>query len=245
MMPILKDILRKTLLFLKLDLTRNLRYDRLANQIYQRLIMPGMNTIDVGAHKGEVLEFLVSLGRGGSHFAFEPIPQLAAQLRSKFPKVDVHECALASKPGMVTFQYVRNAPAYSGLRKRSYAVKHPDIEEISVQCKRLDEVIPLDLKIDLIKIDTEGAELEVLKGAAELLKRHTPALLFEFGLGSSEYYEAGPDDLFTYLESLHYRIFSLPAFLKGEPAYSAEAFRAVYRTNEEYYFIAVDSRKSY
>lgn len=245
MISMVKDILRQILLFLHLDITRNLRYDRLANRIYKRLIKPGMNTIDVGSHKGEVLEIFVKLGRGGTHFAFEPIPHMAAQLRRKFPMAQVLDCALASSTGEVTFQYVRNAPAYSGLKKRAYAVKHPDIQEITVQCKRLDDVIHSSQKIDLIKIDTEGAELEVLKGAGELLKRNTPVLLFEFGLGSSEYYKAGPDEMFAYLHALNYRIYSLSAFLNGDPAYTADTFRQVYQSNREYYFVAADAKRSY
>ena len=83
---------------------------------------------------------------------------------------------------------VKNAPAYSGLNKRRYDTSTPDIEEIKVKLGVLDEIIPKDVVIDFIKIDVEGGEFGVLKGAQHLLKKHKPVIVFECGMGASDYY---------------------------------------------------------
>ena len=53
---------------------------------------------------------------------------------------------------------------------------HPLIVEL----KKLDDVIPTDVTIDFIKIDVEGAELGVLKGAKNVLLKNKPIIIFEF-----------------------------------------------------------------
>jgi FkbM family methyltransferase len=61
--------------------------------------------------------------------------------------------ALSDNDGYSTFQLVKNAPAYSGIKKRKYDISNPEIEEIKVELKTLDEVVPLNEKIHFIKID--------------------------------------------------------------------------------------------
>lgn len=71
---------------------------------------------------------------------------------------------------------VKNAPAYSGIKRRRYNVQHPDIQEINVGLRRLDDVIPENVMVNFIKIDVEGGEFDVLKGAERLLKGVNPLL---------------------------------------------------------------------
>lgn len=61
--------------------------------------------------------------RQGKHFGFEPIPSLYRQLKQKFSKAaTILPYALSDKKGTTTFNYVKNAPAYSGINKRTYEV---------------------------------------------------------------------------------------------------------------------------
>lgn len=78
---------------------------------------------------------------------------------------------MSDTSGKSSFQLVKNAPAYSGIKKRHYDISNPDIEEITVKLKTLDEIIPENEIIDFIKIDVEGAEFCVLKGGKNLLKK--------------------------------------------------------------------------
>ena len=65
-----KKILRTILIFCKLDLTNNLHYDRLTEEIMHKVISEKSNCIDVGAHKGEILETILKLSPQGKHYAF-------------------------------------------------------------------------------------------------------------------------------------------------------------------------------
>jgi len=112
--------------------------------------------------------------------AFEPIPSLFGAIAKKFgSRVEVFPFALSDEEGKTEFNFVRNAPAYSGLRKRKYEIKNPDIEVIDVELRPLDSLVPADRKIDLIKIDVEGAELEVLQSLETIIKIATPFILME------------------------------------------------------------------
>jgi hypothetical protein len=133
---------------------------------------------------------------------------------------------------------VKNAPAYSGIKKRKYSVKNPVIEELQVEVDTLDNIIPKDLKIDFIKIDVEGGEFGVLKGARRILENSKPLVVFEFGLGASEFYGTKPEDIFDFLESCGLSISLLKTWLKeGKPLSKSELIDT-YKQNKEYYFIA-------
>lgn len=235
-------ILKSILNFFSIYITRNQQYDAAAQRIYKQLIRDGSNCIDIGCHKGEILDQFLHYSPGGTHFAFEPIPVFYQALQHKYgtnPHVKLYDCALAAESGSTTFQYVANAPAYSGLRKRKYAIANPEIIPISIEKKQLDEVIPTNIKVDLIKIDVEGAEFEVFKGGVNTISRNKPYILFEFGLGAADYYNVQPTDIYTLLcTTLHLKIYTLKAWLKHQPELSREQFEELYLKNKEYYFLA-------
>lgn len=239
----LKNIIRSTLIFLKFDLTKNLEYDRLTRLILKKIIKEDSNCIDVGCHKGEILDMFLKFSPKGKHFAFEPIPYLFRQLENKYRnKAFIYPFALSDRKGITTFQLVKNAPAYSGINRRKYDIAHPEIEEIDVELRTLDEVIPPAMKIDVIKIDVEGGEFGVLKGAKELLLRNHPVVIFECGMGASDYYGTNPLDLYNFLnEETGLRIYTLKAFIKGNKPLTAKEFEECFKTNSDYYFISLRS----
>jgi FkbM family methyltransferase len=145
--------------------------------------------------------------------------------------------ALADTEGTSTFNYVKNAPAYSGIRKRRYDIQNPDIEVINVDLKRLDSVV--QIPIDFIKIDVEGAEFGVLKGAKQLLLNSKPLILFECGKGASDYYGTEPRELFKFMTAeIGFKIFTLDAFLNTKKNLSEDEFALCFENNSEYYFVA-------
>jgi len=223
-----------------IDLTSNMAYDRYTAKIMRKVLKPGSNCIDVGSHDGEVLEYMLRLSPEGSHWAFEPIPEYyQALVRMYGDRATVLPYALSDKDGETNFHFVRSAPAYSGLKKRSYATSTPDICEIRVQTRALDNVIPPGTCIHFMKIDVEGAEYDVLKGARALIKECRPAIVFEFGLGASEYYHTSPEDVYKLLrEECGLRISLLKDFPGKNNALSFEAFEKHYQDKTEYYFIA-------
>lgn len=236
----LKNFIRKALIFLHLDITQNLKYDRLTNLIIRRVVGPTTNCIDVGCHKGEILDLILHQAPTAKHFAFEPIPYLFASLQKKYTnQASLYPYALSNQNGQTTFNVVKNAPAYSGLNKRQYAVANPDIEEITVEVRTLDSLIPQDITIHFIKIDVEGGEFGVLKGAEQLLKRCKPTILFECGLGASNFYGTNPTELYQYLtQTIGLQVYTLQAFTNQAQALTQQAFTAHYNNNTEYYFVA-------
>ena len=235
---IIKELLREFLITFHLDLTKNLKYDRLTNQIMKQVIQNNSNCIDIGCHKGEMLQKILQLAPNGNHFAFEPIPMMFHRLKNQFlHHVEIFPYALSDESGFSTFQFVKNAPAYSGLKIRKYAIEHPEIEEIQVEMKQLDEVIPENKTIHFIKIDVEGAEFAVLKGAKNLIKRDAPVIVFECGLGASDFYNTDPNELYHFIESVNLKIYTLEQFVKKQSPLTNEQFNKMYATNSEYYFI--------
>jgi len=237
---ILKDTLRKLLIFFHLDLTKNLRYDRLTKKIMKKNIKSTYNCIDIGCHKGEILDMMLQYAPQGKHFAFEPIPYLFAELERDYKNRSfIFPYALSNKNGHSTFQFVKNAPAYSGIKKRRYDVANIEIEEIQVEVKMLDDVIPSNEKIDFIKIDVEGGEFDVIKGAKNTLKKNKPLVLFECGLGASDYYDTNILNFYNFITNeIGLKIFTLKSFLKNTPPLTLEEFENHFNSNTEYYFAA-------
>lgn len=236
----LKELIRSVLITMHVDVTKNLKYDRLTLKVIEKVLQFGGNAIDVGCHKGEILEIILKLAPLGHHVGFEPIPALYDQLSEQFRgRATIYPYALSDHDGTTTFQYVRNAPAYSGIKKREYSTNHPDIEEINVEMRTLDSLIPSDQTVKLIKVDVEGAEYLVLKGALQTLRRHQPVVIFECGLGASEFYGTQPEHIFDLLtRDAGLNIHLIPDWLKGYPWLSREDFCRIYRERKDYYFVA-------
>jgi len=76
----IKNLLRFTLTLIHLDITKNMEYDRLTKVIMRRVLSINSNCIDIGCHKGEILELILRYAPEGNHYAFEPIPYLFNQL---------------------------------------------------------------------------------------------------------------------------------------------------------------------
>jgi FkbM family methyltransferase len=167
---------------------------------------------------------MVRLAPSGRHLAYEPLPEMAASLRLEFPAVDVRNAALGDTAGQMSFIHVTNHPAYSGLRERALP---PDATtaEIKVRVERLDDVLPDGFKPEFLKVDVEGAELQVFRGALETLRRHRPTIWFEHGVGAADRYGTKPTDVYELLvDDVGLRIFDAD----GQGPYSHAQFDEVF-----------------
>jgi len=162
-------------------------------------LRPDSVAIDIGAYAGGVLRDILRIAPEGHHVAFEPLPAMASALRRSFPGTDVREVALSDRAGTSTFVHVVRDPAYSGLLERSYPPGTGDVlDRITVTLATLDSEIG-DLEPDFIKIDAEGAELQVLRGAVETLARFQPTIWFEHGRGAADHYGTTPAEVWDLL----------------------------------------------
>ncbi len=162
------------------------RRDALDNDHLRLLIKFGLRRdsrcLDVGANVGTFLKEIVHVAPRGFHIAYEPLPQLCADLRQRFPEVDIRQRALSNREGEAPFLRVLD-PAlagYSGFSTPNLS-QEAETETIMVSIERLDDHVPEGWLPDLIKIDVEGAELLVIEGSMDVLRKARPTIAFEHG----------------------------------------------------------------
>ena len=221
---------------------RHQRDKRHTDVLLLRVLRGNSNCLDIGAHKGSFLRVFCELAPEGTHYAFEPLPELAGQLGAAFPRVRVVNCALSNRTGTATFYHVPQREAWSGLQQQKYPDNARPVE-IQVELKRVDDVVERDLRIDFIKIDVEGAELEVLQGAESTIKRCRPMVLFEHAKIHNENYRTTPDMIYDLLvgacgmeicDLALSRVFTKEAFL----AIYESSFASNYDRHAETNFVA-------
>ena len=134
--------------------------------------------LDIGANIGDFSRVACLIFRQVE--AFEPIPELASKLKAELPKnVTVHVLALSEAHGSSTLYVpVQDGRKITGLASLDpIANRSPEMTEIAVEMRTLDSFGFSG--IDVIKIDVEGFEEFVLKGASETLRTNRPALIVE------------------------------------------------------------------
>ena len=230
----IKTIVKK----IPIDFTKNQKYDTLTKKIMRIVLEKDSSFVDIGCHKGEVLREAMKFAPNGFHFGFEPIPALYQQLIIDFGKnCDIRQVGLSNIRGVSTFNYVKTNPAYSGIKKRTYPRKE-SIEEISINLDTLDNQLFDATRIDFIKIDVEGGELNVLRGGVNIIMKFNPVIVFEYGLGASEFYDAMPKEMWSFFDEVKYSIYTLKNFIESPSPISLIEFEEIFNTNKEYYFVA-------
>jgi FkbM family methyltransferase len=141
---------------------------------------------DVGAHHGDYAAAVLARRSAARVYCFEPSTHAFSTLQRRVGgRAELRPFALGDRAGVGTLHADRPGSEMASLFKRDLGSAGPafSIEE-SVEIRTLDEVREReDLgRIDLLKIDAEGAELLVLKGAARsILEDAIEAIVFEYG----------------------------------------------------------------
>ncbi len=143
------------------------------------VLQDGDTAIDIGAHKGGYTYWMdKAVGHLGKVIAFEPQPAGARLLRQLFPHVTVEQAALSDHSGEKVL-YIKPR-SYEVSFEASLSADYPDALTQSVQTITLDDYCSRRrLRPRFIKIDVEGHELEVIRGAVETLKLARPYMLIE------------------------------------------------------------------
>lgn len=204
-------------------------------KFYTQMYLAGSTVIDIGAHVGRhAIPLAKKIGPEGLLYAFEPIPAVRNRLHENLiseglNNVAIYPFALSDKRLISDFNFIPNLPEESGLNKRHiYNGVPSEFQILKVGVFRLDDLIPPKNAVSFIKIDVEGAELDVLRGATELLESSRPVVAFECGAASFLGYHQNPEILFHLFSSLGYQIFSII----GQPMVDAETFvKATYAQN--------------
>lgn len=225
------------------DIDKNQYYDLLTEQIIKMSVNETSLCIDVGCHEGAFLRTMMRYAPNGTFLAFEPLQHLFIKLKNFFISKNVHifDYALSNTEGEANFNYVITNPGYSGLIKRKYDRPNEEDAQITVQTHTLDSLMDNHTfgKIDFIKIDVEGAEYLVLEGAAKRIISDRPVIVFEHGIGGSDCYGIGPEEIYNFFYNrCNMRVSLLPNWLRGCDALDLSAFCEEYFTCRNFYFIA-------
>ena len=220
-LPFLKDFLDYRLaafprLYLLVERFREwVNWDK---RVYLSFVRAGNVVVDVGANVGTHAVFLSHLVRAeGKVLAFEPLPPNIGVLRetiwrrSRFPNIEVIQRAVGNPTGAGT-EVTMTAPGYdltqASLRRHDAGSwEHENsVREYTVALTSLDaerEVQTLT-SIDFVKIDVEGGELDVWRGAAQTFRRHHPLVYCEVYEKWASSFGYTPGDLFAFARSLGY-----------------------------------------
>ncbi len=176
-------------------------------------LKPGMTFIDAGANDGLFTIFAAKrLGETGDVWAFEPsrreFEELKSNLKLNGLKARLFSCALAEQAGEAEFKVGDfGNEGLNTLGEFAYEVGQGS--QYPVELKRLDDLateysLP---RLDLLKLDVEGAELRVLQGATGTLRRCRPVVLFEVLERALGYQGTSGDELLAFLRELRYSIY--------------------------------------
>jgi len=148
-------------------------------------IRPGEAAVDVGANKGSFLPSLSWAAGPGKVVAFEPQPALAEYLRracraARLTNVVVEASGVSDRAGSLTLHVPGAGVASPGASFEPAIAALSPGRDLSIPVVTLDEYFRSETRrIAAIKVDVEGHELAVLRGAQEILARHAPLVVFE------------------------------------------------------------------
>jgi FkbM family methyltransferase len=180
----------------------------------------GVVAIDCGANVGtHTVEWAKRMTGWGSVIAFEPQERIYYALAGN---IAINNCfnARAIHAAVAAQQGTMRVPSIDHLRPTTFgslelkkremsepigqAVDYSETSLVDVRTESIDSLAVA--RIDLIKIDVEGMELEVLEGAARSIARHRPIMLVEA-------IKSEPSKLGSWLSGLNYSVFQIPMSL--------------------------------
>lgn len=200
--------------------TSAVSWEQKERDLAQALVRPDMVVFDVGAHVGDYTAlFSRSVGPGGRVYAFEPVTSTFGRLKERMShpgheNVRVFQNAVFSSDGEVTFNVF--ADEYSAwnsigrpemLDPKTYKTIVPFAGSQVAQTRSLDSFCEQNGigRIDFLKVDVEGAEVHVFRGAEGLLRRNAVGFIqFEISAKMLQGMHATARDTFSILNEFGY-----------------------------------------
>ena len=204
-------------------------YDAAARAVLEQHIEPDTLVLDVGASLGLwTVPLTISAAKAGARvWAFEPHPNNHRWLRHNIAlngldsAVVVHETALSDMAGVVHMDFGEAGLMGGG---GNAAVGVGDVSSgVPVPTTTLDS-LRWPVRVSAIKIDVEGYEVRVLRGAAEMISRDRPVIYGEF---SQDWLQIRGDDVGPFLEEMFdggYDVFAVSA-VRSRPWRTRDATR--------------------
>ncbi len=189
-------------------------YETGTTDLLKKILQSDDVVIDIGANVGWYTVLISKIVSRGHCFAVEPVPMMFqraqenCRINGLTGNVTLSNLALGEKDGSVELYTFKNLPhGYSSLSSQGrseYTVSHAEMITLDHYLER--ERIG---KLDLIKIDVEGAELSVLHGASGLLSRQEPPMwIMEMNKETAASFGHAPQELLAHLQSFgEYKFF--------------------------------------
>jgi FkbM family methyltransferase len=214
-------------------------YERVLRRVFQTVLRPGDLAIDVGAHVGKhTVPMAMAVAPLGQVVAVEPIPWAAERLADRLraaglaEDVTVVQGCCGSRPiEAVTFHIVPDHPGWSSLQVRSQV---EETKEVTVRQTTLDD-LRAGRRVRCLKIDVEGAEVEVLAGARGMLEEDRPVVHIEVSPDALDQFGNDPGDIHAALVPRGYRLLDL----LGNDVTELELWDAAARSPGLFDFVAV------
>lgn len=168
--------------------------------------------IDIGAHVGYFSLLANEISQNGKIFSFEPTQKTFQLLRlntNHFQKIKIENLALSDNENTTTFFVADSINSeYNSLSSDVFVEKNISFAEQKIQNTTFDNYFSDKNLTDktFIKIDTEGAEMLVLKGATKFLKSHSPIVMMEYLQNSSS---NNYENAVKFLSSLNYNCYCI------------------------------------
>lgn len=172
--------------------------------------------VDIGASWGLFSYYFARrVKKDGLVFAYEPHPankEVLQKLSNARPNFRFRPVAISDKAGTadmyVPVQGDRQVTAQSSIAHDFSTIKGVRIERIKVPTVRLDDELGPDIRVDFVKIDVEGHEISVLRGARRTLQRSLPPVLIEI---EQRHLDIPIHDVFRELQEIGYQVFFIEA----------------------------------
>ncbi len=186
-------------------------YEVPIQNIFAQYLKTGAVFYDIGANVGFFSIVAAKLvGDSGKVIAFEPGKDNAQAIRhnaalNNFKQIEVIEKAISNTSGSGQLLLAK----YSGGHALATADAPPDLAgEITVDVVSIDDLIAQKLIVppNFVKVDVEGAELDVLKGMKETIKTYQPTIIYEVDDGDRTTYERKYQELANFMHSLDYKV---------------------------------------
>ncbi len=199
-----------------------------------RFLKKDMVFVDVGANQGEYALFAAKRLFQGSVLAFEPLPSIRKVLHENillngFKNIQVFDCGLSDKTDTLVIHEIEDMN--EGLAT-FYLGNLTSKAEISVQLKSLDQILTAlpETRIDFMKIDVEGGELNALKGSVKTIEKYKPFIMIEINNGTYKaagYTIANVENFFYKINYIPYSIGKRGRLIKCQtlPAFGNIVFK--------------------
>jgi FkbM family methyltransferase len=197
-------------------------FERSTRQALRRLVKPSTVVLDIGANIGAHTLYLARLvGPQGRVLAFEPTDFAFQKQARNFKlnpdlakRITAHQYFLASQDEAVIPDGIYSSwPLIKGANRHA---KHSgqEMPTEAARVRSLDSVLAdhIGLKVDLVKLDVDGHECEILRGAGALLKYGRPTFLVELAPYALREHGSSLSELLSFFVPNGYRLFDERTF---------------------------------